>query len=286
VSDLYVASTAHTTRNTTGGKPFTCAINTLSNWSVENVWITHTNTGFWMSGAVNGLVRGCRVRATYADGININRGSINNLVENNHVRGTGDDGIGLLSDTNTTTISQNNTAAFNTVIANWWGSNIDLAGGSGHVVSDNYLADNAGLSCFCLNLPGGFSMYAETSGTICRNTIVRGGGNTYGQKRGAIWTYPGSVPISGVIIRDNLITNSIFRGIHLTATTSSTQSQQITFQRNRVVSPGDIGIYIEGEVVGSGEFDNNTVSNPAPGFAAYTNGSKNFTATLSGNSWQ
>lgn len=245
-------------------------------------------TGFWMSGANNGVIRGCRVRDTYADAINLNSGASNNLVENNHVRGSGDDGTAILSENSVGTISTGNTLRFNTVCATWWGHNCDLAGGSGHVIEDNYWADNADLGCFTINLPGAFPMHALTSATIRRNSVVRGGGNLAGQKRGAVWIGPGSTTISGVIFSDNVISDAIFRGIHL----SSSQSQQITFLRNVINHPGfagvtnQAGVWIDSTVTGAGIFSNNTVSNLISGVAAFTNNSGNYTATQTGNSWQ
>lgn len=284
VSDMSITSTAHTTRGTTGGISITGTFNGLSGWTVENVWITHGEVGFWMSGVTGGTVRGCRVRNTYADAININRGSSSNLVEHNHVRGCGDDGLAILSETaNTPAISTGNTLRFNTVIANWWGHNCDLAGGGGHVIEDNWLADNAQVGCFTINLPSAYPMYAVTSAIIRRNTILRGGGNAYSQKRGAMWIFPGSTTIGGVFIRDNDIRDSIFRGIHL----AGTQSQAITFERNVIDHPGENGVQVLFGVIGTGVFNGNIVRNLNATFVQFSNSaaSPGYTVTLNGNTW-
>jgi hypothetical protein len=288
VTDMAIDDDAHVTRSASpgGGKPFTRG-GTCTNWRVENVWITHTMCGFWMSGVTNGIVRGCRVRNTYADAINLNSGTSNTLVENNHVRGSGDDGVAILSENSVSTISTGNTLRFNTVCATWWGHNCDLAGGGGHIIEDNYWADNADLGCFTINLPGSFPMHAITGATIRRNTILRGGGNLAGQKRGAAWLSAGSTTVSGVTFSDNLIQNSIFRGIHVTGS----QSQQITFLRNIIDNPGspgvsnEAGVWIDSTATGTGTFTNNTVSNLTSGVTAFKNNSSTYTATQSGNSW-
>lgn len=287
VADMFITSIAHTTRGTPGGKPFTLT-NPCTGWSVENVWITHTNVGFWMSGGANGVVRGCRVRFTYADSININNSTTvaasNTLVEMNHVRGGGDDGLAILSGTPSSQISANNTLRFNTVSAIWWGHNCDLAGGSGHVIEDNYFADNMGAGVFTINLPSAYPMFPVTGAIIRRNTMIRGGGN-YGtnQKRGAMWIYPGSTTISGVYIRDNDLRDSIFRGIHL----AGTQSQAITFERNVIDHPGENGVYVLSGVIGSGTFSGNIVRNINNGFVQFSNNasSPGYTVTPSTNSW-
>jgi hypothetical protein len=292
VTDMAIDDDAHIMRDSGagGGKPFTRS-GTCTNWRVENVWITHSMTGFWMSGVTNGVIRGCRVRNTYADAINLNSGTSSTLVENNHVRGSGDDGTAILSENSATMISTGNTLRFNTVCATWWGHNCDLAGGGGHFIEDNYWADNADLGCFTINMPGSFPMHALTSATIRRNSIVRGGGDLAGQKRGAVWIAPSNTgsTISNVTFSDNLISNAIYRGIHLT----SSQNQQITFLRNTIDHTGFAGvtneaaIWIDSTVTGSGTFTSNTVSNLTGGVAAFTNNSNssNYTVTLSGNNW-
>ncbi len=66
---------------------------------IENVWIEHVVGGIWVGNdpphqvePTDGLViRGCRIRNTYADGINLDNGTSNSLVEDCHIRNTGDD---------------------------------------------------------------------------------------------------------------------------------------------------------------------------------------------------
>ncbi len=183
----------------------------------------------------------------------------------------------------TPTASANNTLRSNTVIATWWGHNCDVAGGSGHVVENNLLADNPLFGCFTLNLPAAYPMYPLTGATIRHNTILRGGGNFANQRRGAIWVYAGDAPISNVVIQENEILNPIFRGIHLTGGTS----QSITFERNCIDAPGQDGIVIEPAASGSGVFRSNTVRNLKPGFHPFVNnGGADYAVTRSGNSWQ
>lgn len=258
ISDLSVTSLVHTSRATKGGKPFTSEVGQCRAWLVENVWITHTNVGFWIGGAVDGAIRGCRVRSTYADAINLNRGSSRNLVEDCHVRGCGDDGIALLSELGPRdpNPSMANTVRHNTVSALWWGHNCDLAGGGGHLIEDNLLADNALFGCFTINLPAAYPMHPQSASTVRRNRILRGGGNAHGQKRGAVWIYAGSTTIDDVSFSDNQIDDAIFRGIHL----AGSGMQHMTFERNRIDRPGEDGIVILPEVRGSGRFAGNLVS--------------------------
>jgi len=279
VSNLSIDSAAHTSRSE-GGKAFS---GSADNWRIENVWVTHTLTGLWLDGS-RGVVRGCRIRSTYADAINLNNGASNNLVEQNHIRGCGDDGIAILSETEfKKPLSTNNLVRFNTVSAIWWGHNCDLAGGSGHIVEDNIFVDNPKMGCFAINQPGAFPMNPLSNTIIRRNSIIRGGGNYAWQKRGAIWIYPGSTTSSNVLFQDNLILNPIFRGIHLTGS----QAQTITFERNLIVQPGEDAIYIDAEVTGAAAFKSNVLKNlPQEAHALVNNAKSDFVITQSGNSWQ
>ncbi|WP_148717064.1 right-handed parallel beta-helix repeat-containing protein [Chitinolyticbacter meiyuanensis] len=66
---------------------------------IENVWIEHVVGAIWVGNdppyqtqpTDNLTIRNCRIRNTYADGINFDNGTSNSLVENCHIRNTGDD---------------------------------------------------------------------------------------------------------------------------------------------------------------------------------------------------
>jgi hypothetical protein len=157
----------------------------------------------------------------------------------------------------------------------WWGGNCDLAGGSGHLIEHNYWADNTGGGCLTLNLPGGYPMHPLTGAVIFHNTIERGGGNYNGQQRGAVWIYPGSVPISNVLIKDNRILNPLFSGIHMTGY----RDQQITFAHNTIQNPGGNAIYIDTLARGSGLFIDNIITGLKAGCVPIKNASSNYVVT-------
>ncbi len=237
---------------------------------MENVWIAHTHAGFWLRGVSRGVVRGCRVYLTYADGINLNRGSHNNVVEHNYVRGVGDDGLAILSqnyDNPTHAVTHANTLRSNTVIANWWGHNCDLAGGGGHVVEDNYLADNSRTGCFTINLTSAYPMFPLKDSIVRRNTIVRGGGSHSGQRRGAFWILADGTPISGLTVRENEIRDSVFSAIHI----RGGSPQEIVFEANVVDGAGEAPVRIETEAKGSGSFVRNVFKKLPEGATAFSN---------------
>jgi hypothetical protein len=279
VHDLCIDSTSHSSRAEKGGKGFTGA---GTNWVVQNVWITHTHAGFWIGGT-HGVIRGCRVRATYADAMTINNGkkdvAENILAENNSIRGIGDDGSAILSGAASPNDTKNITFRHNTVTCVWWGGNCDLAGGSGHLIERNYWADNTGKECFTINLPPSYPMHPLTGAVVFHNTIVRGGGNLNGQQRGAMWILAGSTSISNVFIKDNQILDSLFRAIHVTGKCD----QQMTFAHNTIQNPGGDAIYIEPEVHGSGIFIDNTVTGLKAGCIPIKNASSNYIVTQESN---
>lgn len=263
VRDLFIETPNYTWRSRSGAKPI-IGRNQPTDWLVENLWIVHTNTGLWMSRTHRGVVRGCRIRSTYADGININNGSTDVLVENNHLRGNGDDGLAILSETphplTTGVILRDNT-----VIATWWGANCDIAGGYGHLIENNLLEDGAGLIA---NLPKSYPMNPLSGSVIRGNKIVRAGNNLFsGQRRGAVWIYPGNTSIENLLVKDNLIVEPIFRGIHMTGT----ERQDVVFEGNRIERPGENAVFVEKQVVGSGVFLGNVVSGLREGVSALRN---------------
>lgn len=287
VSDMTILPMVdgETSRSRKSAKPFTNRI-PIANWSVENVWMSHTGVGLWIGGAYGGTVRGCRLYLTYADGINLNRGSSDNLVENNYIRGIGDDGVVILAHEKFRGIhepvSNRNVLRKNTVIANWWGHNCNVDGGDGHVVEDNYFADNSRAACLTLNQTSSYPAYPVTSVLVQRNAIVRGGGNHAGQRRGAVWLNAGYETIHNAIFRDNEIRDPIFRGIHI----YGTKEQEAVFENNVIIRPGEDAIYIDARANGAGKFIGNIVRDLNRNFTPLKNQSSGYKVTQQDNSWQ
>lgn len=283
VSGLLVTSAVHTSRAIKGGKPFTVGAGGCRDWRIEDVWVTHTNVGLWMAGS-GGVVRGSRIRCTYADAINIGRGASGCLVEGNHVRGCGDDGIALLSETGVhgPRPTSGNTVRGNTVSAIWWGHNGDLAGGEGNTWEDNLFADNSHAGVFTINLPGAYPMYPVTGALVRRNSFLRGGGNGSLQKRGAVWIFPGSSGIDGVVFRDNEIRDPVFRGIHIVGS----QPQRIVFERTLIDHPGEDAIVVGEKAQGGATFIDTLVTGLAADRQALVNPrAADYAITGSGNPW-
>jgi parallel beta-helix repeat protein len=254
----------------------------VSNWAIENVWMQHLICGVWMGDCHNGVIRNNRVYMTYADSINLNRGATTTLIENNYVRGAGDDGIAILAETAHPAASDDITLRKNSVIANWWGHNMDVAGGDSHLAEYNYLADNSHAGVFTYNRPSSFPMYNLTNASARRNVMVRGGSNYSSQKRGAIWIYSAyGTTGTNTTVDDNFIIEPLFRGIHITGS----QNQVLTFNRNFIDGPSENPVYIDSGTNGSGTFNNNKAVNVPAGFSGLSDNSSTFSVTQSGNNW-
>lgn len=283
--DLYIENTGNTQRINNGD--YGIADNNATpgvvgtNWRVENVWLVHAQAGVWVRGN-GGVITGSRVRFSFADGINLNNGASNMTVCNNHLRGTGDDSIAILSQSSSgTPLSRNNTVINNTIIAPWWAAGIDLAGGDGHMVDSNLIQDSTQAAALVLNLTTAYAIDSLTNSTLQNNLIVRGGGNISNQQRGAIWIYPASNSVSGVVLRSNVVLSPLFRGIQIVGP----KSTEITFERNLVDSPGMEAYIMMSGAAGTGSYSQNAATNVVPKFAAFANYSGAYSYTQTANSW-
>ncbi|MYS19492.1 Right handed beta helix region, partial [Streptomyces sp. DvalAA-14] len=274
---------------------------TGTNWLATGIWTQHTMSGFWASGT-GGKVQNSRLTSIWADGINLNNVSLNatsgnNLTAtNNFVRGTGDDAMAINSvnyNTNGSSTTYYNpmtdiTMTNNTTIAPWGGKGIGIYGGSGHLVSDNYISDTAryiGLGAGRFGVNGSDLL----SATVTGNTVVRSGGNAYSQGQPALHIGNGgdgqnTGVVDHVTVTGNTVANSLYDAVGFSTSTNT------LLQNNTITNPGRNGIVIAPPFypapTGSATITGNTVSGLKAGATAFANNSSGFTATLSNNSWQ
>ncbi|MFD9508647.1 carbohydrate-binding protein [Streptomyces mirabilis] len=274
---------------------------TGTDWLADGIWTQHTMSGFWASGT-GGTVRNSRLTSIWADGINVNNVSLgadtgNNLtVTNNFVRGTGDDAIAINS-VNYNTNSDGSktyynpmadvTVSDNTSIAPWGGKGVGIYGGSGHQVKDNYISDTAryiGLGAGRFGVNGSDLL----SATVTGNTVIRSGGNAYGQGQPALHIGNGGDGqntgiVDKVTVTGNTVTDSLYDGIAFSTSTNT------LLQDNTLSSPGRNGIAISPSFypapTGSATITGNTVTGLGSGASAFVNNSSGFVATLSDNHW-
>ncbi|MEV4350017.1 right-handed parallel beta-helix repeat-containing protein [Actinoplanes sp. NPDC049596] len=267
---------------------------TGTDWVADDIWTQHTLSGFWASGT-GGTVRNCRVTSVWADGINLNNVALGTSVgrrltaTNNFVRGTGDDATAINS------VAYNDygngpirytpmsdiTFSHNTMIAPWGGKGLGVYGGSGQVVSGNYIADTAryiGLSA------GRFGVNGDdlVSATLTGNVVVRSGGNGYNQGQPAVHVGNGgdgqnTGTVTGVTVTGNTITDALYDAVGF-STSSGT-----TLRGNTIISPARNGIVVAPPFYpapsGSALITGNTLTGLRAGVPAIINNSTGFTVT-------
>ena len=189
----------------------------LQNLTIQNIWMEHTKTGIWTYYMDHMHVAGCRIRNTYADGINLCGGTSNSLIEQCQIRNTGDDAIALWSSASYGRYDTNNTIRFNTAGLQWLASNVAIYGGKDNTVTDNILHDTVafggGINISANHNPVGFG------GTVTaeRNTLLRCGGHeyNYNQDYGAVWIYPVADMGADIILNNNEILDSTYQGLSI-----------------------------------------------------------------------
>jgi len=149
-SDFYITSKAHYRAHHRGFGGY---------WGkksvIENVWINRFSAGIWVSDFLSGenptitndgiIIRNCRIRNTYADGINFAMGASNCIAEHCSIRNTGDDAmVTWAQDVTGTKPTVFNTFRFNTVENTFKASGLALYGGQQHVAHHCVILDNFG----------------------------------------------------------------------------------------------------------------------------------------------
>ncbi len=115
---------------------------------VENVWAEHFEAGAWIAQYffsatpyTDGLIiRNCRFRDNYADGVNLCKGTRNTMVEHCSFRNNGDDDMAIWSADGLE--CQNNTFQFSTSENCWRASGCAIYGGYNNKANNLYIKDN------------------------------------------------------------------------------------------------------------------------------------------------
>ncbi len=240
--DFSLRGTAITRRDAIDPSAIETDYNTslMKNITIQNLWIEHYKTGIWTHN-VDGLhIVGCRIRNTYADGMNLRKGTSNAVIEQCDVRNTGDDAIALWSSEKS---DRNVIIRFNTVGLPWLANNIAIYGGTDITVSDNLLYDTvvngAGINISTNFDPKAFSGLI----TVERNSLMRCGSedSNNNQNNGAIWfnTVQGNDNDAKVMVKDNLIMNSSYQGISFS---NRGKVSEVTLEGNVMDGCGSYGI--------------------------------------------
>jgi hypothetical protein len=225
--------------------------------TIQNVWIEHYKTGIWTHNMDGLQVIGCRIRNTFADGMNLRKGTSNAVVEQCDIRNTGDDAIALWS---SEASDINIKIRFNKVGLQWLANNIAVYGGTDIEITDNLLYDTI-VNGAGINISSNFDPqpFAGTV-TVARNTLLRCGSedSNNNQEDGAIWfnTVQGNDNNAKVVIEDNLILNSTYQGISFSNRGSVSD---VTLEGNVILESGTYGIEILKAAKGSAYAKNNLI---------------------------
>jgi hypothetical protein len=182
---------------------------------IQNLWIEHTKVGVWTDGT-DALITGCRIRDTFADGVNLTAGTRGVLVEHLHVRGTGDDGLAMWSNgpANVGNMYRNNFVAL-PHLAN----GIAIYGGQDNAIRNNYVADTVVASAgIAISTRSEFSPEPFSGSTwVENNMLVRTGGHegNWNADLGALWAFADASAVVGLVVRDLTVVDSTFSGILL-----------------------------------------------------------------------
>lgn len=248
------------------------------NVTIQNIWIEHVKVGIWSYSTTGLVVQGCRIRNTYADGINLCSGTNSAVIRNNSLRNTGDDCIAIWP---WQADSCNNTIAYNTVQCPTLANGIAVYGGAGNKVEYNYVADsiNNG-SGICIgtdyDTPNGFT----GTTTVSNNALVRCGSYhcDYNYQIGAIWVWATKKPMTATFdVTNNTLYDCSYEGI-LVDNWNTISGLNIT--NNNIYGATTDGVYIRGNSGGSVTIENLGVA--AYGGELLKNEASNFVVNQTG----
>ena len=230
----------------------------LSNSTIEGLYIHHTKVGMWLDGPMSNLrIRNNIIVDQIADGINFHTGVTNSVVANNFVRNTGDDALAMWSDK---IEDANNTFDHNTVQTPVLANGIALYGGTDNTISNNLVADpireGSGLQ-----VGSRFGAQPFTGSLwITNNTTVRSGPFelNWNIGLGAIWIYAleGSINADIEVVGNSFLDNT-YNAIMLVSDFPVKDLYTITnvhFKDDRVDGTGTS--VVSARVAGSASFEN------------------------------
>lgn len=254
---------------------------------IEDIWIENTTTGMWISdldaphSISDGLViRNCRIRNTFADGINLAGGTRNTTVENSHFRSTGDDALASWSSGHERGLgmTQNNRMRYNTIECGYRAGGIAIFGGQGHRVHHNLVQDQyigagiRGSTLFFYTSATGNTRIGHGFSTtepmrIYKNTLQRTGSRGhFGNELGAIDLQTSYGNVNDIVIEDITVESTHYSGIRLNGafvnTSPAPEFQSMEF-RNIDIIDAPLGVNISGSALGSAIFENVIIASPA-----------------------
>jgi hypothetical protein len=241
-----------------------------SNCTVLRLWVEHTKVGMWFYLCSGIRIAGCRLRNTFADGINLCVDTRDCIIENCTTRNTGDDCFAIWPAPADQGFAQESIAPGNNVIRRCTGQLPFLAqGGAIYGGANNRIED-----CLFTDIASGCGILISTtfpaandkidnnfSGTtIVRNcTLIRCGGYDHG------WTWRPALQIclhrkdiAGLRLSDITIRDSLSDGFGVMASAeygpsrrlSDTRLERIEITKSSTGTAGRHDLWISGPAIG------------------------------------
>lgn len=229
VSDLYIKGAGNIRGDSYHGLKGYWGTGSL----INNVWVEQADVGAWIGNynqpgtpTLGLMIRGCRFRNTFADGVNFARGTSGSVIENCHVRGAGDDGLAAWSSyddyLSSNAMDTNDIFRYNTVECGDRAAGIGIFGGQGHLLHHNVVSDQvngAGIRFNTVFVTNGSTQIGYGFGTnvfmrVYQNTLRRiGGTDVYGDLNGAVnlQTFRGNV--ANISLSSNAVNGSLTSGL-------------------------------------------------------------------------
>jgi len=246
-------------------------------WTLDNLWIHHTDAGIWATG-INGVIKNSRLNNTWADGINVNEDERNPtgsniLVWNNVVRGTGDDGLVIDYGGNIGNLT-NISIVQNTMVAPWLADNVGVFGGENLLIANNLITD--AVRDNGINI-GPFGVGPIQSAKIQGNVVNRGSSYGSSQQKSGILLGTGKLVLNNNLkLSGNTVNDAMFDGVDVQA------AEEAVVSNNTVNNPGVNGFTITSNAQGQAVFICNTVTGIATGNQALANNSTGTNFRLAG----
>lgn len=225
---------------------------------IQNIWMEHIKVGCWFYNAKGLVIQGCRIRNTYADGINLCSNVHNAVVQNNHLRNTGDDGIAIWPwQANST----DNTIQYNTVQCPTLANGIAVYGGGNQKILNNDIADNIAFGAG-IDISTNFETRDGFTGAITvSNNILRRCGSyehNYKYPMGSIWIHAAMRPItSGVTVSGNTVYDGSYSGVTFDG---GQEINNVQFKNNTFYGTKEHAIHVRSGVYGSASLENHVVA--------------------------
>ncbi len=225
---------------------------------IQNIWIEHVKVGGWFYNSNRLVVQGCRIRNTYADGLNMCSNVHNAIIQNNHFRNTGDDSIAIWPWQGNST---SNTIQYNTVQCPTLANGIAIYGGGDNKVLNNEISDIIAFGAG-IDISTNFETSNGFTGTttVSNNILKRCGSyeHNYNYSMGSIWLHAAMRPITaGVVVSKNTVYDGSYSGITFDGIH---EISNVQFKDNTFYGTKEDAVHVRSGVSGSANFENHVVS--------------------------